>query len=84
LGDPVPAAKAEILAFAENPPLSEVLMHINPIGKFLLIIGGAFLATAAAASAQTADATTINNKVMAGYQGWFRTPGDEWFRGKVT
>lgn len=23
-----------------------------------------------------ADATTLNNKVMAGYQGWFRTPGD--------
>jgi hypothetical protein len=22
------------------------------------------------------DATTMNNKVMAGYQGWFRTPGD--------
>jgi hypothetical protein len=22
------------------------------------------------------DATTLNNKVMAGYQGWFRTPGD--------
>jgi hypothetical protein len=64
-------------------------MHINPIGKFLLIVGGAFLATAAAASAQTADATTINNKVMAGYQGWFRTPGDvsgntswaHWFNG---
>ncbi|MDB5125555.1 MAG: Ricin-type beta-trefoil lectin domain-like [Mucilaginibacter sp.] len=27
-------------------------------------------------SAQTVDATTMNNKVMAGYQGWFRTPGD--------
>jgi hypothetical protein len=22
------------------------------------------------------DATTMNNKIMAGYQGWFRTPGD--------
>jgi hypothetical protein len=22
------------------------------------------------------DATTLNNKIMAGYQGWFRTPGD--------
>jgi hypothetical protein len=27
-------------------------------------------------NAQTVDATTMNNKVMAGYQGWFRTPGD--------
>ncbi len=27
-------------------------------------------------SAQTVDATTMSNKVMAGYQGWFRTPGD--------
>ncbi|SDS47351.1 Ricin-type beta-trefoil lectin domain-like [Mucilaginibacter mallensis] len=27
-------------------------------------------------SAQTVDATTMTNKVMAGYQGWFRTPGD--------
>jgi hypothetical protein len=26
--------------------------------------------------AQTVDATTMTNKVMAGYQGWFRTPGD--------
>jgi len=26
--------------------------------------------------AQTVDATTMNNKVMAGYQGWFRAPGD--------
>jgi hypothetical protein len=25
---------------------------------------------------QTVDASTMNNKVMAGYQGWFRTPGD--------
>ncbi|HEY0246118.1 MAG TPA: hypothetical protein VGC01_11185, partial [Mucilaginibacter sp.] len=22
------------------------------------------------------DATTMTNKIMAGYQGWFRTPGD--------
>jgi len=26
--------------------------------------------------AQTVDATTMSNKVMAGYQGWFRAPGD--------
>jgi hypothetical protein len=26
--------------------------------------------------AQTVDATTLNNKVMAGYQGWFRVTSD--------
>ncbi|WPU94751.1 hypothetical protein SNE25_04355 [Mucilaginibacter sabulilitoris] len=26
--------------------------------------------------AQTVDATTMKDKVLAGYQGWFRTPGD--------
>lgn len=31
--------------------------------------------------AQTVDATTMTNKVMTGYQGWFRTPGD--FRGNT-
>ena len=52
------------------------LSKIYTVGRCLLMIGGAFLASVACASAQTADATTINNKVMAGYQGWFRTPGD--------
>src|ERR1700749_3523047 len=41
--------------------------------------------------AQTVDATTMSNKVMAGYQGWFRTPGDRsesrgwahWFNAQV-
>jgi hypothetical protein len=37
----------------------------------------AFMALGTALKAQdVVDATTFNNKVMAGYQGWFRTPGD--------
>ncbi len=39
----------------------------------ILFIPGVFVSQA---HAQTVDATTMNNKVMAGYQGWFRTPGD--------
>ncbi len=34
------------------------------------------IAITAQTHAQAVDATTMNNKVMAGYQGWFRTPGD--------
>ncbi|MES2277881.1 MAG: RICIN domain-containing protein [Bacteroidota bacterium] len=43
-----------------------------------LIIGLLLILTtfAAPSHAQTVDATTMTNKVMAGYQGWFRTPGD--------
>ena len=30
----------------------------------------------AAKAQDVVDATTWDNKIMAGYQGWFRTPGD--------
>lgn len=64
-------------------------MHCNRAQKLLLVISGMFLACAMSASAQTVDPTTINNKVLVGYQGWFRTPGDvagtntfaHWFSG---
>jgi len=39
----------------------------------MLIIFGAF---SMQSNAQTVDATTLNNKVMAGYQAWFRVPND--------
>ena len=39
----------------------------------MILIPGIFITRV---KAQTVDATTMTNKVMAGYQGWFRTPGD--------
>jgi hypothetical protein len=67
-------------------------MNYKAIRRLLFVISGMFGTTAAGASAQTADATTINNKVLAGYQGWFRTPGDvtktntfaHWFSGAAS
>jgi hypothetical protein len=45
----------------------------------LLILFSAF---SMQTSAQTVDATSLNNKVMAGYQGWFRVPSDPLGNGK--
>jgi|GEM_PF-761045 len=47
-------------------------MTFKPTIVILLIL----ITIGAQSHAQTVDATTMNNKVMAGYQGWFRTPGD--------
>jgi len=44
----------------------------------LLLVLLACSASALQLRAQTVDATTLNNKVMAGYQGWFRFPTDKW------
>jgi hypothetical protein len=41
----------------------------------VILIIYAFKATPVQAQ-DVVDATTLNNKIMAGYQGWFRTPGD--------
>jgi hypothetical protein len=54
-------------------------MSINSLRKMSLLLPAfvclSFYAVSVSAQS-TADATTIDNKVMAGYQGWFRTPGD--------
>jgi hypothetical protein len=45
--------------------------------KWGLIMFTIFIAISSPIGAQSVvDATTLNNKIMAGYQGWFRTPGD--------
>lgn len=45
--------------------------YLKQIAATLLI-----LVAAGKLHAQIVDATTMSNKVMAGYQGWFRAPGD--------
>jgi hypothetical protein len=44
--------------------------RILPIVLFIVVTSSSPL------RAQTVDASTMTNKVMAGYQGWFRAPGD--------
>jgi hypothetical protein len=43
-------------------------------GFVMLLVFAAFIPRLKAQN--VVDATTMNNKIMAGYQGWFRTPGD--------
>ena len=40
-----------------------------------LLVTFMMLATLVNTHAQVVDATTLNNKIMAGYQGWFNAPG---------
>jgi Ricin-type beta-trefoil lectin domain-like len=50
-----------------------IVLRLN----FRIIVAGVLLAVSRAQlGAQMADATRLNNKAMAGYQGWFRAPGD--------
>jgi hypothetical protein len=66
-----------------------ILKHNLIAIKWIAILLSVFPVTYTAA--QTVDATTMNNKVMAGYQGWFRAPGDKgenrgwahWFNAQV-
>ena len=50
--------------------------------KAQILLAGAIIALSHTAislnvmAQDVVDATSLNNKVMAGYQGWFRTPGD--------
>jgi len=40
------------------------------------VLSWILLSPVAAVHAQVADPTTLNNKIVAGYQGWFSCPGD--------
>jgi hypothetical protein len=42
----------------------------------LMVVSAQTRAQKTAAKTHIVDATTWNNKIMAGYQGWFRNPGD--------
>lgn len=47
--------------------------HFHRSFAFVILVTTIFISSS---KAQAVDATTMTNKVMAGYQGWFRTPGD--------
>jgi len=52
------------------------LILLSAVTQTVISAAIAPLAYAADATAAVVDATTIHGKVMAGYQGWFRCPGD--------
>jgi hypothetical protein len=55
---------------------SQAGVKSNVIKRITIVALLSFTTLGSQLRAQTVDATTMNNKVMAGYQGWFRAPGD--------
>ena len=60
---------------------TDVVSHLH--GMFAFVISDPWNGPYKGPSVKPADNTTLKGKVMAGYQGWFRTPNDPEGRGWV-